>query len=79
MLYLLVLAWLYVAILMAVTEAASPQGTVLGALLGFIFFGLAPLVLVLYLSLGRYRRQARARAEQASQAKAKPSDDNAQP
>ncbi|NBX53874.1 MAG: hypothetical protein EBQ82_11385 [Betaproteobacteria bacterium] len=47
--YLLATAWLYVTLMMAVAEATHAQGSLLGALITFVMYGLAPLALVLYL------------------------------
>ena len=47
--YLIVIAWLYVTLLMALAEAFSTQGSVLGAIITFVFYGLLPMALVVYL------------------------------
>jgi hypothetical protein len=47
--YLIVIAWLYVALMMAVAEATSPIGTVLGALFTFVLYGAGPVALVAYI------------------------------
>ena len=47
--YLVAIAWIYITLMMAVAEAFHPQGSLLGAFITFIFYGLAPLALVLYL------------------------------
>ena len=57
------IAWLYVALMMALAEATSSQGSVLGALITFIFYGLAPIALVMYLLATPARRKARLAAE----------------
>jgi hypothetical protein len=46
--YLIVIAWLYVALMMAVAEATSPIGTVTGAFFTFVLYGAAPVALVGY-------------------------------
>ncbi len=56
-------AWLYVTLMMALAEATNPQGTVLGAVITFVFYGLAPLALVLYLMGTPARRKALRAAE----------------
>ena len=38
--YLIVIAWLYVTLLMALAEAFSTQGNVLGAIITFVFYGI---------------------------------------
>ncbi|OIN91707.1 MAG: hypothetical protein AUJ20_10205 [Comamonadaceae bacterium CG1_02_60_18] len=47
--YIVPLGWLYVALMMAVAEATSSTGTVLGAVITFLFYGLLPVALVVYL------------------------------
>jgi len=47
--YLIVIAWLYVTLLMALAEAFSSQGSVLGAIITFVFYGVLPMGLVVYL------------------------------
>ena len=66
--YLIVIAWLYVTLLMALTEAFSTQGSVLGAIITFVFYGLLPMALVVYLMGTPLRRKAvRRQEEQAKQ------------
>jgi mannose/fructose/N-acetylgalactosamine-specific phosphotransferase system component IID len=43
------IAWIYVVLMMAVAEATSTQGTVLGAVFTFLLYGLLPLSIVLYM------------------------------
>lgn len=67
--YLIVIAWIYVVLLMAVVEASSPAGTLLGALITLALYGLLPLGVVVYILSTPARRRAikaRAAAEQAS-------------
>ena len=67
--YLVVIAWLYVTILMAVAEATSPTGSVLGAIVTFGLYGLLPLSILVYIlgTPGRKRKiKARQQAEQAA-------------
>lgn len=47
--YLIVIAWLYVTLLMALAEAFSSQGSILGAIITFVFYGVLPMGLVVYL------------------------------
>jgi hypothetical protein len=66
--YLIVIGWLYVTLLMALAEAFSSQGTVLGAIITFVFYGLLPMGLVVYLMGTPLRRKAiRRQEEQARQ------------
>jgi mannose/fructose/N-acetylgalactosamine-specific phosphotransferase system component IID len=56
---------MYVVLMMALAEALSSQGTVLGAIVTFVLYGCAPLALVLYLLGTPSRRRARRAAEAA--------------
>ena len=60
--HLVALAWIYVALMMALAEAFSPQGSVLGAVITLMMYGVLPLALVLYLLSAPARRRARASA-----------------
>ncbi len=62
--YLVAIAWLYVALMMAAAEATSTQGTVIGAIFTFLLYGLGPVSLVMYLLGTPARRRARRAAEQ---------------
>lgn len=61
------IAWIYVVGMAAIAEALSPQGTVLGALVTFVFYGVLPLAVVLYLIGTPGRKKARRRAEAQAQ------------
>lgn len=61
--YLVVIAWLYVVVMMAVAEALSSQGTVLGAVFTLVLYGLLPLSIVVYILGTPGRRRARAARE----------------
>ena len=56
--YIIPLAWLYVALMMAVAEATNDNGTVLGGVITFVLYGLGPVLLVLYLMGSPARRKA---------------------
>ena len=45
--YLVLIAWMYVAVMMAVAEATNTTGTLLGALVTFVLYGLLPMSIVL--------------------------------
>ena len=68
--YLVLIAWFYITLLMALAEATSPTGSVLGALVTFVLYGLLPMGIVGYI-LGTPARKralrAKALAEQASE------------
>ncbi len=61
--YLVVIAWAYVVLMVAVAEAASSNGTLLGATLTFLMWGVLPLSIVIYLMGTPARRRARKSAE----------------
>jgi hypothetical protein len=69
--YLIVIAWLYVALMMAVAEATNPRGSVLGAVITFVLYGVGPVALLVYLLGHGGRRRARLAREQAEAAKAR--------
>lgn len=68
--YLVAIAWIYVVLMMAVAEATSPMGTVLGAVFTFLLYGVLPLAIVMYILGTPSRKRARRAAEAAEQAAA---------
>ncbi len=74
-------AWIYVVLLMAVAEAVSSQGSVLGAVFTFLLYGVLPLSIVLYLMGAPFRKRARraAEASEATPSAAAPPDGSHQP
>jgi membrane protein implicated in regulation of membrane protease activity len=66
--YLVAIGWLYVALMMAVAEATHSQGTVLGAVITFVLYGVLPLSVILYILGTPMRRRRRQQAEQADDA-----------
>ncbi len=56
--YIVAIAWLYVAILMAVAEATHSAGTLLGGVMTFVLYGVLPMGLVLYVMGSPARRRA---------------------
>ena len=76
--YLIVIAWMYVVLMMSVAEATSSNGTLLGALVTLVLYGVGPVVLVVYLmgaparSKAIKQREAEARARHAAAAGASP-------
>jgi hypothetical protein len=71
--YLVAIGWIYVVGMVAIAEALSSQGTVLGAVITFVAWGVLPLAIVLYI-LGTPARKAALRAseQQAGAAAASP-------
>ena len=64
--YVIAIAWLYVTLLMAATEPNLVAGT-----MSFLFYGLAPLALLLWLFGTPQRRRQRLRREAEEQAAAR--------
>lgn len=64
--YLVVIAWLYVTLMMAVAEATHSAGTLLGAFFTFVLYGAIPVALVIYLG-GRPARRRAAKAREAAE------------
>ena len=63
---LVAIAWLYVVLMVAIVEATSPQGTLLGAFFTLLLYGVLPLGIVGYLFFSPARRRARRAAEARS-------------
>ena len=63
--HLVAIAWMYVVVMMTVAEALAPQGTVLGALVTLMLYGVLPLSVVLYIMATPGRRRLRRAAEAA--------------
>ena len=61
--FLVAIAWMYVVLMVAVVEATSPQGTVLGAVFTLLLYGLLPLGIVLYLLSSPARKRLRREQE----------------
>jgi hypothetical protein len=67
--YLVLIAWLYVAVMMAVAEATSSNGTLLGAFFTLTLYGILPIVIIGYVMGTPARRKARLRLEQEKEKK----------
>ena len=69
--YLVVIAWIYVVLMMSVAEATNSNGTLLGALITFLLYGVAPVTLVVYLMGAPARSKAiKKRTAQAQESRA---------
>ena len=68
--YIVAIAWIYVVLMMALAEALSPQGTVVGAFFTLLLYGALPLSIVLYIMATPGRRRALRAAETAADAEA---------
>jgi hypothetical protein len=65
--YLVAIGWIYVVLMVALVEALSSNGTVIGAIFTFLLWGVLPLAIVLYLlRTPARRRERRAQATDAS-------------
>lgn len=67
--YLVVMAWVYVALMMSVAEATNSNGTVLGAVFTFLLYGVGPVALVVYL-MGWPSRKRALKAREAAELQA---------
>ncbi len=59
--HIIAIGWLWVALMMSLTERS-----VVGGVLTFVFYGLAPCALLLWLFAGAGRKRAAARSAQAA-------------
>ena len=69
--HLVLIAWIYVALMMAIAEATHSQGSLLGAIITFLLYGVVPVTLVMYLLHAPARRRA-IKAAEAAQTPAPP-------
>jgi len=76
--YLIVIGWLYVALMMAVAEATNTTGSLLGALITFVLYGVAPVSLVAYLMRTPARKKA-IKAREAAELAQQQADASHQP
>jgi hypothetical protein len=67
--YLVLIAWFYVALMMAVAEATSNVGSLLGAVVTFSLYGLLPMSVVGYI-MSTPARKRRRLAQEAAQLEA---------
>lgn len=63
--YIVPIAWLYVALMMSVAEATNTNGTVLGGILTFILYGILPISIMVYLMDTPRRKKNRLALEKA--------------
>ena len=64
--YLVPIAWIYVVLMMSVAEATNSNGTVVGALVTFVLYGMMPVGLILYF-MGTPGRKRAIRAREAAE------------
>lgn len=77
--YLVAIAWMYVVVMMAVVEATSPNGSVIGALFTLVLYGALPLSIVIYIMGTPARKRARQTAAAAADGVATPDTSSQQP
>jgi hypothetical protein len=77
--HLVLIAWAYVVLMMALVEAFAPNGTVLGALFTVLLYGVLPLWIVLYLLGTPARWRARKRRESVDEPSGPDPDGGGQP
>ena len=63
--FIVAIGWLYVVLMMSITETTPVAGV-----MTFIFYGLVPVALLLYISGGRQRKRRRAVEQQERQRQA---------
>jgi predicted membrane channel-forming protein YqfA (hemolysin III family) len=73
--HIVALGWMFVVVLMSAAEATSPQGSLLGAMVTFVFYGLIPVGIVVYVMNTPNRRRARRRQEDEEARNAAPPDE----
>ncbi|WP_026436544.1 hypothetical protein [Acidovorax sp. JHL-9] len=66
--YLVVITWLYVTLMMAAAEATSSTGSLMGAVVTFLLYGLLPSGIVAYILGTPARKRAIKAREEAQQA-----------
>lgn len=74
--YLVIIGWLYVAVMMAVAEATNSSGSILGAIVTFFLYGLMPVALVFYLMSRSTRRKAAKQTENSAKDTPKANSDD---
>ena len=57
--YIVAIAWIYVALMMSVAEATNTNGTVLGGIVTFILYGILPTSIIIYIMGSPRRKKAR--------------------
>jgi hypothetical protein len=63
--HIVAIGWAYVVLMMVLAEALGPGGSLLGALVTGLLYGVLPLGIVLYIGGARGRARARRAAERS--------------
>jgi hypothetical protein len=66
--HIVAVGWAYVVLMMVLAEALGPSGSVLGAFVTLLLYGVLPLGLVLYIGGARGRARVRRSAQAAQSA-----------
>lgn len=74
--YIVPIAWLYVALMMSVAEATNTNGSVLGGILTFILYGILPTSIIVYIMRTPHRKRTRLALEKAQKEDAELQTDN---
>lgn len=77
--YIVPIAWLYVALMMSVAEATNTNGSVLGGIVTFILYGILPTAIIVYIIGTPQRKKARLALEQAEMAAQQEQNSNETP
>jgi len=77
--YIVPIAWLYVALMMSVAEATNTNGSVLGGIVTFILYGILPTAIIVYIMGTPQRKKARLALEQAEMAAKQEQNSNEMP
>ncbi|MEY4448224.1 MAG: hypothetical protein RLZZ433_1239 [Pseudomonadota bacterium] len=77
--YIVPIAWLYVALMMGVAEATNTNGSVLGGIVTFILYGILPTSIIVYIMRTPQRKKARLALEQAELAAKQEQNSNETP
>lgn len=64
--YIVPIAWIYVALMMSVAEATNTNGSVLGAIFTFVLYGVLPVALMMYF-MGTPARKRALRAQELAE------------
>ena len=57
--YIVAIAWIYVALMMSVAEATNTNGTVLGGIVTFILYGILPTAIIIYIMRTPHSKRVR--------------------
>jgi mannose/fructose/N-acetylgalactosamine-specific phosphotransferase system component IID len=74
--YIVPIAWLYVALMMSVAEATNTNGSILGGILTFILYGILPTSIIVYLMGTPQRKKNRLALEKAQKEAVQLQNDN---